>query len=46
LIFKNRVSCLAWLYWNALCRPGWPWTSLCILSAGIKGVCHHTQHDF
>jgi hypothetical protein len=31
--------------WNSLCRPGWPQTqkfaSLCLPSAGIKGVCHH-----
>ena len=33
--------------WNSLCRPGWPRTQksacLCLLSAGIKGVRHHTR---
>jgi hypothetical protein len=36
-----------WLSWISLCRPGWPQTHkptcLCLPSAGIKGVCHHTQ---
>jgi hypothetical protein len=38
---------LSWLSWNSLCRPGWPRTQkfacLCLPSAGIKGVRHHTQ---
>ncbi|XP_049977394.1 reticulocalbin-3 isoform X3 [Alexandromys fortis] len=33
--------------WNWLCRPRWPQAQrsacLCILSAGIKGLRHHTQ---
>jgi hypothetical protein len=30
----------------SLYRPGWPWTQkwLCLPSAGIKGLSHHTQH--
>jgi hypothetical protein len=32
---------------NSLCRPGWPRTQkfacLCLQSAGIKGMHHHTQ---
>jgi hypothetical protein len=36
-----------WLSWNSLCSPGWPrtqkYTCLCLPSAGIKGVCHHSQ---
>jgi hypothetical protein len=35
-----------WLSWNSLWRPGWPRTQkfacLCLPSAGIKGVHHHT----
>jgi hypothetical protein len=33
--------------WNSFCRPGWPRTQksacLCLPSAGIKGMCHHTR---
>jgi hypothetical protein len=33
--------------WNSLCRSGWLRTQksayLCLLNAGIKGVCHHTR---
>jgi hypothetical protein len=33
------------LFWNSLCRPGWPWTQrstcLCLLRARIKGVSHY-----
>ena len=36
-----------WLFWNSLCQPSWSWTNrhicLCLLSAGIKGIRHHTQ---
>ena len=36
--FRGRVSLvLLCLSWNSLCRPD----SLCLPSAGIKGVCHH-----
>ena len=47
LVFWDRVSlCRSlWLYWNSLCRPGWPQTQKsaypCLLSAGIKSVYHH-----
>jgi hypothetical protein len=46
LFFWDRVSLYSpWLFWNSLCRPGWPWTQksvcLCLPSAGIKGVRHH-----
>lgn len=31
-----------WLSWNFICAPGWPWSHRdLLLSAGIKGLCHH-----
>jgi hypothetical protein len=45
LIFLSETG-FPWLSWNSLCRPGWPQTQksacLCLSSAGIKGVRHHT----
>jgi hypothetical protein len=50
--FRRAVSVLnhwafsvyPWLSWNSLCRSGWPPTHksacLCLLSVGIKGMCH------
>jgi hypothetical protein len=42
---RQGFSVKHWLSWNSVCRPGWPQTQksacLCLLSAGIKGVCHH-----
>jgi hypothetical protein len=49
LVFRDRVSLYSpgWLSWNSLYRPGWPRTQkstcLCLSSAGIKGLCHHTR---
>jgi hypothetical protein len=44
---RQGFSVQPWLSWNSLCRPGWPRTQkstcLCLPSAGIKGVCLHTQ---
>jgi hypothetical protein len=46
-LFRDRASLYspAWLSWNSLCRPGWPWTQksacLCLPSTRIKGVRHH-----
>jgi hypothetical protein len=44
---RQGFSVYPWLSWNSLCRPGWPPTQkfacLCLPSAGIKGVCHHTR---
>jgi hypothetical protein len=44
---RQCFSVYLWLSWNSLCRPGWPWTQkstcLCLLRAGIKGVCHHAR---
>ena len=40
--FEKGFLCVSW---NSLCRPAWPPTQkfacLCLLSAGIKSVCHH-----
>jgi hypothetical protein len=45
--FKTGFLCVALAVLNSLCRPGWPRTQkstcLCLPSAGIKGVCHHTR---
>jgi len=39
------ICLFIWLFWNSFCSPGWPQTQrssfLCLLSAEIKGVCHH-----
>jgi hypothetical protein len=50
LFFKTGFLWAAeqpWLPWNSLFRPGWPWTQksacLCLPSAEIKGMHHHTQ---
>jgi hypothetical protein len=49
LVFSRRqgFSVQSWLSWNSLCRPGWPQTlksaCLCLPSAGIEGVRHHTR---
>ena len=47
---RQCFSVQPWLSWNSLCRPSWPPTQksacFCLLSAGIKGVCHHTQLFF
>ena len=47
LFFETGFLCVAWLSWNSLCRPGWPRIQksacLCLPSAWIKGVCHHTR---
>jgi hypothetical protein len=47
---RQGFSVQPWLSWNSLCRPGWPRTqkstSLCLSSAGIKGVRHHTWLNF
>jgi hypothetical protein len=44
---RQGFSVLPWLSWNSLCRPGWPRTQksacLCLPSAGIQGVGHHTR---
>ena len=44
--FQDRCSPGPWAAWNLLCRRGWPGTQrsacLCLLSAGIKAVRHHT----
>jgi hypothetical protein len=41
---RQGFSVKPWLFWNSLCRPGWPRTQkstcLCLPSAGIKGVHH------
>lgn len=46
LFWRQGFSTEHWLSWNLLCRPGLPQTTgstfLCLLSARIKGVCHHT----
>jgi hypothetical protein len=43
---RQGFSVYPWLLWNSLYRPGWPWTQksacLCLPSAGIKGICHHS----
>jgi hypothetical protein len=43
---RQGFSVYPWLAWNSLCGPGWPGTQkstcLCLPSAGIKGVSHHT----
>ena len=45
LFFSRQV--VSKLSWNSLCRPGWPLTQksacLCLLSAEIKSVRHHTR---
>jgi hypothetical protein len=44
---RQGFSVKTWLSWNLLCRPGWPRTQksacLCLPSARIKGVRHHTR---
>ena len=50
--FSQTGSCYVAMYlcrlsWNSLCWPGWPRhsqrsTCLCLWSAGIKGMLHHT----
>jgi hypothetical protein len=44
---RQGFSVYPWLPLNSLCRPGWPRTQksacLCLPSAGIKGVHHHTR---
>lgn len=36
--------CVAWLFWNFLCRLGWAQAQihllLCTLSAAVEGMCH------
>ena len=38
---------VSWLTRKSLSWPGWPWIQrsicLCLWSAGIKSLCHHTQ---
>jgi hypothetical protein len=53
VFLRQDFSAWPWLSWNSLGRPGWPRTQksacLCLPSAGIKGVRHHTQlstHNF
>jgi hypothetical protein len=45
--FETGFSVQPWLSWNSLCRPGWCRTQksacLCLPSAGIKDVRHHTR---
>jgi hypothetical protein len=47
---RQGFSVQPWLSWNSLCRPGWPWTQkstcLCLPSAGIKDLCHHSPPLF
>ena len=47
LLFLFFVVFVLLCFFNSLCRPGWPRTQksvcLCLLSARIKGVCHHDQ---
>jgi len=43
--FLRQGFCMyPWLSWNLHCRSCWPWTQrsacLCLLRAGIKGMCH------
>jgi hypothetical protein len=44
---KHGFSVYPWLSWNSLSTPGWPRTQkstcLCLPSAGIKGMGHHTR---
>jgi hypothetical protein len=46
LVLRQGLTVQPWLALNALCRPGWTGTQrgacLCLLSAGIKRVYHHT----
>lgn len=46
LLFWNGIA--AALPALGLCRPGWLWAqrsiSPCLLSAGLKGTCHHAWH--
>ena len=43
---RQGFSVKPWLSQNSLCRLGWSQTQksacLCLPSAGIKGMCHHT----
>ena len=43
--FRSGFLSVALAVLELTCRPGHPWThistSLCLLSAGVKGVCHH-----
>ena len=43
---RQGLSVQPWLFWNSLCRPGWPWIQkcecLCLPCAVIKGVHHHS----
>jgi hypothetical protein len=45
LFCRQGFSLKSWLSWNSFCRSGQPQTQkstcLCLLSAGIKGLCHH-----
>jgi hypothetical protein len=47
---RQGFSVYLWLFWNSLCRPGWPRTQkstcLCLPSAGIKGVRHHCPAEW
>lgn len=44
LLLKMESHYIALVVWNWICRPRWPQTSgsACLLSAGLKGVSHHT----
>ena len=46
LFLKHSFSVYLWLFWNSLCRCGWPRAHIDLpgsasMSTGIKGVCHH-----
>jgi hypothetical protein len=47
VVLRQVFSVYTWLSWNSLFRTGWPRTQksscLCLPSAGIKGVRHHTR---
>lgn len=34
------------LLWDSLCSPGWPEFCLCLLTAGVTNVFHHTQLNY
>ena len=45
VVVETRFLCVVLAILEFLGRPGWPQTQgficLCLLSAGIKGVCHY-----
>lgn len=51
-VFVTVSIYVSWLAWNSPCRPGRPKihkgppTEFCLLSAGIKGMFYHDQHNF